>query len=107
MSPLLQTSWATFSWGVDKLRHRVYLVYTLNIFKKESRDETRLRKSHRVVARHTRPADFANAAMGAAPRLRHQPGDSHRFGRSVAGGHRLALSSAAPAGTQEMDQGRL
>src|SRR5208282_4700987 len=49
------------------------------------------------------PADSADAAMGLAAWLWNQRGDPESLRRVAAGGYRLAVSGAAPAGKAEMD----
>src|SRR5262245_17097438 len=70
----------------------------------ETADESAIPKPDRVVtgdAGHAHPAD---AAMGAAAWLRHQPGDPNQFQRDATSGYRIALPGAAPAGAAEVDQ---
>src|SRR5262249_36607866 len=46
--------------------------------------------------------DSADAAMGSAARLRHQPGDTKPLGRNPQGGHRFAVSRPAPSRETEV-----
>src|SRR5262249_21634600 len=67
------------------------------------RNEGTLSEPHRASARHARPVDLADAAMGSPARLRHQRGYPLSLGRDPASGYRLPVSRAAPPRKAEMD----
>src|ERR1035438_3191275 len=54
--------------------------------------EDALQEPYRTFTRHTGPHHFANVAMGAAARLRHQPGDPRHVRRRAPGRYRTALA---------------
>src|ERR1039458_6918604 len=66
--------------------------------------EARLQEPYRTVTRHPGPDHSADAAMGSAPRLRHQPGDPRRLRRRAARRYRVALPGAASPGTPVLDR---
>src|SRR5271170_2523373 len=67
--------------------------------------ETTVSEPDRTAARDAGLADFADVALGSAARVRDCARDSRELRRRPAGGYRLAVSGAAPAGAAEIDRG--
>src|SRR5271155_757803 len=67
--------------------------------------ETTVSEPDRAAAGDAGLADFADVALGSAARVRDCARDSRELRRRPAGGYRLAVSGAAPAGAAEIDRG--
>src|SRR5713226_6411979 len=62
-----------------------------------------LPEPYRAAARHSRSVDPADPSVGAAVRVRHQPGHPRELRRNPAGGYWVPLSRLAPPRASKMD----